>query len=298
MLVRRVQRETAKRRQLSSQGGAAMSERYQQLFARLAARGEGAFVPFTVLGDPDPATSLEVIRALVHGGADALELGLPFSDPVADGPTIQAADVRALEAGTRQQHAWSIIRAVRNEAPQLPIGLLVYANLVESRGAEAFYRRAAAAGVDSVLVADLPTFEAEPYVEIALACQVLPVLIATPTAADEVLSRVAQLARGYTYVVTRAGVTGADDHGPRVGRELIERLRRCGAPPALLGFGISRPQHVREALEIGAAGAISGSAVVRLIERHLDQPALLLSALQEFVQQMKAATRRGETAPA
>lgn len=268
-----------------------MRDRYRERFQALRARGEGAFVPFTVLGDPDPETSLAIVRALVRGGADALELGIPFSDPVADGPVIQAADVRALAAGVRPAHAWDIVRAIRAEAPDLPIGLLVYANLVESRGRETFYRTAAAAGVDSVLVADVPTLEAVAFAECARREGVHPVLIATPNSDDRHLRTIARLASGYTYVVTRVGVTGVDREAESIRKTLLEKLRGYGAPPALVGFGVSRPDHVRAALDAGAVGAISGSAVVHCIETHLaDRPAML-AALESFVRELKAATR-------
>ena len=121
--------------------------RYESMFARNQRDRRRAFVPFTVLGDPDPVTSLDIVRTLVRSGADALELGLAFSDPVADGTSIQAADLRALEAGTTVEHAWSIVRAVRDEFPEVPIGLLVYANLVVHDSSDSFYGSAAMAGV-------------------------------------------------------------------------------------------------------------------------------------------------------
>lgn len=267
-----------------------MRDRYHETFQALRARGEGAFVPFTVLGDPTPEASLAVVRALVRGGADALELGIPFSDPVADGPVIQAADIRALAAGVRPHHAWSIVRAVREEWPDLPIGLLVYANLVETRGRAAFYREAAAAGVDSVLVADVPTLEAAAFAETARREGVHPVLIAAPNCDDRHLRTIARLASGYTYVVTRVGVTGTDHEAETLGKTLVDALRSFGAPPPIVGFGISRPEHVRRAIAGGAAGAISGSAVVRIIEDHLGDDAGMCAALESFVRSMKAAT--------
>jgi tryptophan synthase alpha chain len=269
-----------------------MRDRYAESFERLEERGEGAFIPFVVLGDPDPEASLTITRTLVRAGADALELGIPFSDPVADGPTIQAADIRALEAGTRPARALAIVHALRGELPDLPIGLLVYANLVVARGAPAFYEAAAAAGVDSVLVADVPTVEAAPFAEAAEAKGVLPVLIATPTCSGPHLKKVAKLTRGYTYVVTRAGVTGADRSARTDHSLLCAKLRELGAAPPVLGFGISRPEHVRAALDAGAAGAISGSAVVRLVEENLGDPRATVSAIEGFVKSMKAATRR------
>jgi len=270
---------------------------YQRLFSSLADKGEGAFVPFGVLGDPDPRTSLEIIRTFARSGADAVELGIPFSDPVADGVAIQAADLRALSAGTRVADAWRIVAAVREEFPELPIGLLVYANLVLHAGAEAFYAQAARAGVDSVLVADLPLIESAPVEAIAAEHGIAPVFIANPNASDECIREIATRSRGYVYVTTRPGVTGSEtaslrDDAAHVIRRLGEIGSSAAAPPSLLGFGIGRPEHVRQALEMGAAGAITGSAIAARIanydsEREREE---MLSEIGNFVQTMKAAT--------
>lgn len=268
-----------------------VTNRYERTFARLKERGEGAFVPFLVLGDPDPGTSRLLLRALVEGGADALELGIPFSDPIADGPTIQGAVVRAMAAGMRPQAAFGLIRQVRAEHPDIPIGLLVYANLVVHRGMETFYWEAAAAGVDSVLVADVPVCEAQPFVDACRSAGLDAVLIAPPNASDATLADVARMATGYTYVLSRAGVTGADAQVKLPPRALLERLQGLGAPPPLLGFGVSRPEHVRAALASGAAGAISGSAVVERVTRHLGDAGAMIDAVREFVREMKGATR-------
>lgn len=268
-----------------------MSDRYRELFARLAAQHETAFIPFLVLGDPTPEHSLALARALVEAGADALELGLPFSDPVADGPTIQAADQRALAAGTRQADAWAICGELRASYPKLPMGLLVYANLVERRGPSAFYRAAHAAGVDSVLIADVPTLEIDPYLTPAEAEGIALVMIAPPQASEAQLEKIARCGHGYTYVVTRSGVTGADERAELDHQPLLAKLAQFGAPPPVFGFGISRPEHMRAAAAAGAAGAISGSAVVALIEEHLDAPFVLERELRLFCRQMKAATR-------
>jgi len=261
------------------------TERYAEMFKRLAA-DEGAFVPFAMLGDPSPERSVELMLALADGGADALELGLPFSDPVADGPTIQAAASRVLAAGVTAREALTLVTPVRERHPELPIGLLVYANLVVNAGADEFYQRAAAAGVDSVLVADVPSVEAEPFCAAAKRAGIAPVLIATPNAKPAQLARIAALGEGYTYLVSRAGVTGTEteaqlDHG-----ELYAQLKELGAAPPILGFGISEPAHVRAALAGGAAGAISGSAIVRRIAAGFSP-----RELSRFVAAMKAATR-------
>jgi tryptophan synthase alpha chain len=260
--------------------------RYEAMFART----HGAFVPFLMLGDPDPATSLDLVRALARGGADALELGIPFSDPVADGPVIQAAATRALMRGAQVQDAWEILATVRAEFPEIPIGLLVYANLVLHRSAEIFYRDAAAAGVDSVLIADLPLRETATVDALAESHDIAPVHIAPPNADSNRLAAIARASRGYVYVTSRPGVTGADDRLDGGSARIISELRKAGAPPALLGFGISRPAHVRHALELGAAGAISGSAVVRIVEANLIDREEMIRAVEHFVRDMKSAT--------
>jgi len=264
--------------------------RYATMFARLAASAEGAFIPFVVLGDPDPHASLGVAEALIEAGADALELGIPYSDPVADGPTIQAADRRALTAGTRPADAFRITAKLRERHPDLPMGLLVYANLVEAPGRERFYAQAAAAGIDSVLVADVPTVECAPYAAAAAAVGIEPVLIAAPNASEEALRVIAETSKGYTYVVSRVGVTGTEDEAGLDHGALVTTLQAAGAPPCVLGFGISTPDHVRAALAAGASGAISGSAVVRRIADHLDDEVARRDALTSFVSAMKRAT--------
>jgi tryptophan synthase alpha chain len=258
----------------------------------LASRGEGAFVPFVVLGDPDPARSLEIALTLARSGADALELGLPFSDPVADGPEVQAATLRALRAGTRIEGAWSIVARIRRERPALPIGLLVYANRILDAGAGAFYSRAGAEGVDSVLVADAPLLEMAPFERAAAASGVCPVLIAPPNAGGECLAEVARRSRGYVYVTSRRGVTGADREPRAEAASVLARLGTLRSAPPLLGFGISTPAHVRDALALGAAGAISGSAIASIIARGIGDTRGMLREIADFVAAMKAATRR------
>ena len=266
------------------------ADRYRAMFESLAARGEGAFVPFLVLGDPDPATSLALVRALVRGGADALELGLPFSDPIADGPVIQAAATRALANGVRIADGWAIVAQMRREHPAIPIGLLVYANLVLHDGADAFFAQAAAAGVDSVLVADAPLLERGPLAAAAQAHGIALVGIAPPNADAARLAAIARASQGYVYVTSRPGVTGADQQLHDGSAGLIRQLRALGAAPPMLGFGIGTPAQVREAIALGAAGAIAGSAVVRHVEQHPPGPALV-AAVERFVADMKAATR-------
>lgn len=269
----------------------AKSSRYDLMFDALAAKKQGAFVPFVTIGDPTPELSLEIIRTLVNAGADALELGIPFSDPLADGPTIQSATIRALDSGTTPTVCFDIIAKVRAEFPDLPIGLLMYANLVFAKGIETFYAECAKAGVDSVLVADVPIEMSEPFAQAANANGVDAIFIAPPNADDASLAKLGELGSGYTYLLSRAGVTGAETEAGMPVSELLARLSKFDAPKPLLGFGISRPEQVQEAIQSGAAGAIAGSAVVKVIENNVDKPEQLLSEMASYIGQMKAATQ-------
>lgn len=266
-------------------------ERYDRCFKRLAERKEGAFVPFVTLGDPDPELSLQIIDALVAGGADALELGIPFSDPLADGPTIQNANLRAFAAYVTPSRCFEMLAAIRQKYPDLPIGLLMYANLVFSNGIDNFYARCAAAGVDSVLIADVPVEESAPFRQSALRHNIAPIFICPPNASDDLLREIASHGRGYTYLLSRAGVTGSETRANTPLKHLIDKLKEYHAAPPLQGFGISEASQVRDAIAAGAAGAISGSAIVKIIEQHHANPPVLLAELTAFAAKLKAGTR-------
>lgn len=266
-------------------------DRYQQLFKRLEANNEGAFVPFVTLGDPNPELSLQIIDALIEGGADALEIGIPFSDPLADGPTIQAATLRAFSSGVTPSLCFDLLAKIREKHPQIPIGLLMYANLVFSRGIDEFYALCAKVGVDSVLIADVPLEESAPYRLAAQRHSIAPIFICPPNADDDLIRQIATHGRGYTYLLSRAGVTGAENRAHQSLEHLVTKLRQHHAAPAIQGFGISEPSQVKATLNSGAAGAISGSAIVKIIEQGYQQPKIMLEKLTEFVRNMKAATK-------
>ncbi|OCH30505.1 tryptophan synthase subunit alpha [Aliivibrio fischeri] len=267
-------------------------DRYQALFAQLEKKNQGAFVPFVTIGDPNPELSYKIMETLIEAGADALELGIPFSDPLADGPTIQGANIRALDSKTTPAICFELIAKIRSKYPDTPIGLLVYANLVFANSINDFYTKCQQAGVDSVLIADVPTNESQEFRESAIEHGIHPIFIAPPSASPETLETVAKLGGGYTYLLSRAGVTGAETKAGMPVAQLLERLNQYDAPPAILGFGISEPAQVEEAVKAGAAGAISGSATVKLIEQHQANPEALLKALADFTSSMKAATQK------
>lgn len=264
--------------------------RYEAMFKSLASKKQGAFVPFVMLGDPDIETSLDIIRTLVNNGADALELGIPYSDPIADGPTIQKASIRALGSGIRPSDCFAILTQIRSEFPDIPVGLLLYSNLVLAKGIDNFYKSAFDAGVDSILIADVPLREADRFIAIAQDNSIQQILIAPPNASDESLSQIGEKSSGYTYLLGRSGVTGAETAVELPASELVAKLEKYKVAPPLIGFGISTPEQVKSAIEAGAAGAISGSATVNIIEKNLADKDAMYKELGQFVAKMKAAT--------
>ena len=257
--------------------------RYASMFERL--NGNGAFGAFLMLGDPDLKTSAQLLDAVVEGGADMIEVGIPFSDPVADGPVIQAAACRALAAGVRVSDCLELLAGFRARHPAVPVGILTYANIVAAR--TGFMRDAAEAGADSLLIADVPALEAERFTLEMEQAGIEPVLIAAANTPDPTLRRIASLSKAYTYCVSRAGITGTHAGG-QFDAGLIQRVKAAGAPPPVFGFGISRPEHVRAALDSGARGVICGSAIVDLVSRRGD--------VASFVQSLKAVTRNDSAA--
>lgn len=252
--------------------------RYAAMFERLG--DEGAFGAFLMLGDPDLKASARLLDAVVEGGADMIEVGIPFSDPVADGPVIQAAAQRALAAGVRVSDCLDLIGAFRERHPDVPVGILTYANIVMARAG--FIREAAEKGADSLLIADVPALEAERFVRDMAQAGIEPVLIAAANTPRETLRRIASLSKAYTYCVSRVGITGTHAGGQFDG-SLIDRLSGVDAPPPVFGFGISKPEHVRAALNAGARGVICGSAIVDLAAKGGD--------VVHFVRSLKASTR-------
>ena len=252
--------------------------RYAAMFERLGS--EGAFGAFLMLGDPDIERSAALLDAVVAGGADMVEVGIPFSDPVADGPVIQAAAQRALAAGVRVAHCLQLIADFRARHPEVPVGILTYANIVVARAG--FVREAAEAGADSLLIADVPSLEAPRFARDMEQAGIEPVQIAAANTPQSTLARIGKLSKAYTYCVSRAGITGTHAGG-QFDPGMVERLKRAGAPPPVFGFGISTPEHVRAALDAGARGVICGSAIVDLAHRGGD--------VSGFVRTLKDATR-------
>lgn len=265
-------------------------DRYKNLFKKLYLRNEGAFVPFVILGDPSIKFSLKIIDKLISSGADALELGIPYTDPIADGPIIQRSTLRAISSGVMLENCFNMLMQIRENYTDIPIGLLIYANLVFNNGIEEFYAKCAKIGIDSVLIADVPMQESRPFRDAAMINGISPIFICPPNADNNLIREIAYYGSGYTYLLSRAGVTGKKNKLNIPIINIINKLNEYHAAPSLYGFGITEPSQVKSAIKAGTSGAISGSAIISIIENNLKNPKILLKNLELFIFKMKAAT--------
>jgi tryptophan synthase alpha chain len=246
--------------------------RIKETFARLRAEKRPGLVTFTTAGDPDLPRSAEILKALDRGGADVLEIGVPFSDPLADGPVIQRATERALAAGGSLKASLALVAEVRS-AVKAPIVIFSYANPLLRMGLETFARQAADCGVDGVLALDLPIEEAGSFHDTLTGAGLDTIFLLSPTTTDVRIQRAAEMGGGFLYGISRLGVTGARDTVASGAQALVGRIRAHTSMPIALGFGISRPEHVTEVCGYADA-AVVGSALVSLIAAEGGSPAL------------------------
>ncbi len=223
-------------------------------------------VVYLTIGDPDLATSKEIALAAIDAGADVLELGVPFSDPLADGPVIQRASERAIHNGTNLNDVLALARTVRAERPAVGLVIFSYLNPILRMGLEKFAEAAAEAGVDAVLVTDLIVEESSEYRAVLRKHSLQPIFLAAPTSPDERLARIAEVSEGFIYAISRVGITGTQQKVAGDARDLVTRLRRFTNLPIALGFGISNAAHFIDAAEFSDA-VVVGSAIVALIEK-------------------------------
>ncbi len=242
-------------------------------------------VAYVTCGDPDLATTRAIVLSAIEAGADVIELGVPFSDPVADGPVIQRASERALKNGTSLAEVLTLAAEIREQAQSTGLIVFSYLNPLLQMGLEKFCRVARAAGIDGALVTDLPVEEAAEYLHAMHSHDMAPIFLAAPTSPDERLKRIAAASRGFVYAVSRTGVTGQRQQLAADARKLVKRLRRVTKLPIAVGFGISNAQQFSEVGEFADA-VVVGSAIVEAIERH---PGHEPSAVGEFVRRLLAA---------
>ncbi len=262
--------------------------RTEERFAQAAARGEGGLVAFVVAGHPDADTSADALAAIAAAGADVIELGIPFSDPLADGPVIQAASQQALANGMTPQGVLEMVRRFRRNH-DTPAVLMTCYNPIWQFGVSRFAEESAAMGVDGVIVTDLPPEEAAEWLAAARASRLDTIFLLAPSSPAERIKTVAEVATGFVYCVSRMGVTGARAQLPSDLRELVGRIRGQTRRPVAVGFGVSRPEHVAEVCAV-ADGAVVGSALVSQLDR-MTGAAEQVRSVGRFVEELKAATR-------
>ena len=246
-----------------------MTTRIDARFAALARQGRSAFVTFLMAGDPDPATSLEIIKALPKAGADVIEIGMPFTDPMADGPSIQAAGLRALKAGMTLKKTLALVRDFRKSDDATPLVLMGYYNPIYIYGVDRFLADAKSAGVDGLIVVDLPPEEDAELCIPAMKAGLNFIRLATPTTDDKRLPAVLANTSGFVYYVSVTGITGSASADSRVVGEAVTRIKRHTTLPVCVGFGIRTPE-AAGAIAANADGAVVGSALVDALRGSLD----------------------------
>jgi tryptophan synthase alpha chain len=265
-----------------------MTQRYNTAFSKLQSHNQKAFIPFTMLGWPNRQRCFETIKLMIDEGATALELGIAFSDPVADGAVIQAAAFETLASGFSTSDAFALIAKARQYKNDVPIGILTYFNIVCARGVERFMEQCRIAGVDSVLVADLTPESAEEIAKQAKDAGISLVFTASPVTSSIRLKKISEHSSAYVYVVSRLGITGSQEQHDDKLEQLLKTARTVTQLPLCVGFGISSPDAAKRILELGADGVITGSKIIEIIRDDSKD----LAGLKEYLQAMHNACRQ------
>jgi len=271
-----------------------MTSRYKTRFAELKAINCKAFMPFTVLGWPERTTSLNLIKQMIDSGVSALELGFAFSDPVADGPLIQQADYETLSQGFTVEQGLDLIKEIRDYDKDIPVGVLVYYNLVLAHGVERFFVDAAAAGIDGVLIADLPIDSAEEVAPYARANDIDLIYLVSPVTAGQRLDLITSKAAGFIYLLSRLGVTGTGQRSAANDRTLgalVQEIKNRTSVPVMAGFGISSPANAEAMYAAGVDGVITGSKVIEMAAK-----SGAAAHLEEFYREMLKVSSGDNTA--
>ena len=267
-------------------------DRIESKFRALQNKEEGALIAYLTGGDPDPKAFLANSTALIEGGADIIEIGIPFSDPIADGPVIQASSMRSLSNGATPLGILAMIRELSSQF-SVPFVVLSYYNPILSMGLDNFLKKARESGVDGIVVPDLPVEESDDFRNLALKHNIDNIYLAAPNTSRTRLRTVLDKSKGFLYLVSLYGVTGPRDALSPQALEAVKTVKSFakGKIPVSAGFGISQPEHVSAVIQSGADGAIVGSALVKIVGNHLDDPNETETQLKKTVQSLKEATR-------
>ncbi len=265
-----------------------MASRYEHLFSRLKHEGRKAFIPYTMLGYPDKKHCLEAVKAMIESGVSALELGLAFSDPLADGPVIQEAASRTIESGFKTMDAFALIKEIRKFNSEIPITLMCYYNSVLAHKSEGFCNAAQEAGVDALLIVDLPPELSKEFSRICAEKKLEQVFIISPLTSEERLQLISQKAGGFLYAVSRLGITGVEERYDENLQILIEKAKKLAKLPVAVGFGVSTPEQAQKMFNSGADAVITGSRIVEM-QTQIKKGKIKIDDLKAYVRTMLAA---------
>jgi tryptophan synthase alpha chain len=265
-------------------------------FAELAKKGECALICYVVAGYPDLPTSQAVAEMLIEGGADAIEIGIPFSDPIADGPTIQAASNASLERGTRPIDALGLAARIRRKYPSVPILVMTYSNILARNGFESFMDQSEKSGIDGFITPDMPVEESDEYVKAATKHGMSTVFLASPNTTPSRLKDIVERTSGFLYMVSVFGITGARSSIEQYSLQAVRDVKAAAGAkmPVAVGFGISRPDHVRRMRGAGADAVIVGSALVDIITRSVRTKSKMLREVRNYARTMKSACKKSK----
>ena len=267
--------------------------RIEKVFQILKTKKEGALIGYVTAGDPNPKITPLLANSLIKGGIDILELGIPFSDPIADGPTIQAASLRALKNGTTPIQVLEIAGQI-NKEHDIPIVILTYYNPIFRMGLEKFFKLSKKYGIDGVVVPDLPVEEAHKYCQTAKKYEVDTIFLVTPSTSEQRLVKIIKSTSGFLYLVSQFGVTGAREILQDSTVKLIKKIlpKTTNQIPLAVGFGVSKPEHTKLIVETGAEGVIVGSAFVNIVEKHHKNTDKMLELIENLAKKLKNSARK------
>ncbi|CAL4042704.1 Tryptophan synthase alpha chain [Buchnera aphidicola (Takecallis arundicolens)] len=266
--------------------------RYKNMFKKMQILNEGCFVPFVTIGDPSISVFYRIIDALIISGANALELGIPFSDPLADGIIVQNANLRALSHGITIIKCFEILNILRNKYPKIPIGILVYANIVFKNGINKFYENCKYSGIDSVLIPDVPIEESEIFQKCANNNNISSVFICPPNANTDLIKKLSIQSTEYIYLISRTGVTGCLQKTNDPNLHIIQKLKTYNSAPILHGFGISTPSQIKKSLSLGTSGIICGSIIIDIIDKFQKNNNIMIKKIVQLAVNLKYATKK------
>ncbi|CAL4321231.1 Tryptophan synthase alpha chain [Buchnera aphidicola (Thelaxes suberi)] len=264
--------------------------KYQILFDSLKKKKEKCFVPFVIIGDPSYESSLKIVNTLIKNGADALELGFPFSDPMSDGITIQNANLRAFHSKININKCFNFILEIRNRYPDIPIGILTYANIVFSQKINVFFSKCALNQIDSVLIADVPIEESYLFHDCASNNKISMIYVCPPNANNSTIKKICKYSSSFIYLLSRPGVTGTENKALIPQKHIILECKINNSVPLLQGFGISTSQQIKKCLKNGVSGVICGSVIVEIIEKNYQNHHTMLYEIEKTVIELKQAT--------